>query len=64
MTVLELKHEVVKEFIEKLERRGQSKDYVDGALEGMSFVLEFYQSMVALNKMKYRLLKEEQDVTS
>lgn len=59
MAILELKHEVVKEYIERLERQGHTTEYVDGVLDGMSFVLEFYQTMIKLNNMKERLLKAE-----
>lgn len=61
MAILELKHEVVKEYIERLERQGHTDEYVDGALDGMSFVLEFYQTMLKLNKAKERLLREEHE---
>lgn len=62
MAVMELKHDVVKEFIDRLERQGYSHEYVDGALEGMSFVLEFYQTMIKLQNVKQKLLKEEHNV--
>lgn len=56
--------EIIQEFITKLERDGKSKDYVDGMLEGMSFVLEFYLGVAKLSAIKDRLMKEEYSVST
>lgn len=45
--------------MDRLEREGKSKDYIDGTLEGMSFVLEHYMSMKKLEAMKERIIEEE-----
>lgn len=54
--------DMIKEFMDKLERDGKSKDYVDGMLEGMSFVLEFYLGAVTLRGKIDQLIKEEYNV--
>ncbi len=64
MPMLKLEQPVVKEFLDRLERQGKTDEYIDGVLEGMSFVLEFYQTMLKLNKIKSRLIEEERNVTS
>lgn len=61
---MELPHKVVDEYINKLERDGNSEEYIRGVLTGMSFVLEFYQTMVKLNARKSELIKKEHNVST
>ena len=56
--------DIAQEFIERLERRGKSDEYIDGVLEGMSFVLEFYAGMQQLYRRQKELVKEEHHVTT
>lgn len=51
--------EMAQEYIARLEREGKSKDYVDGSLDGMSFVLEFLQSMMKLSEIRKELIRKE-----
>jgi len=53
---------LVKEFMDRLERNGHSDEYIDGALEGMSFAIEWLRGlhMLELNKNKY--MREEWNV--
>lgn len=56
--------DLVKGFIDRLERQGYTKDYIDGALEGMSWVIEFYQTMRSLEKTREKLIREEHNVST
>lgn len=60
--VLQLSSELVDEYLKRLERDGHTREYGDGALDGISFTLEFLQAMIHLRENKSRFMKEEQNV--
>jgi hypothetical protein len=54
--------EMLEEFQAQLAREGHSEDFIDGALEGIIFVLEFYITCVTLQSNKNKLLRGEYNV--
>jgi len=56
--------DIAQEYIERLERQGRSEDYINGVLEGMSFVLEFYAGMVQLYRRQKELIRKEHNVSA
>jgi len=64
MKVPAIDSDIVQEFIARLERQGHTDDFIDGALEGMSFVLEFYAGMVQLYRRQKELIRKEYNVSA
>ena len=62
--MLVITDELVKGLIDRLERQGQSKEYVDGVLEGVSWTLELYRSLVSIEKNKEKWIRQEHDVAA
>lgn len=62
--MLVITDELVKGLIDRLERQGYSKEYVDGALEGVSWTVELYFMMHNISRSRKKWIKEEEHVSA